>query len=87
LQEGRRVGADSKVHDVIGWWVAAAAVVIALVVLGYCTYEVLWRLRRLRRDVASLTALTPEVAALQRRLQLVVERSSSIGSSRTAGGR
>jgi len=72
---------------VIGWWVAAAAVVIALVVLGYCTYEVLWRLRRLRRDVASLTGLAPEVAALQRRLQLVVERSSSVGSSRTAGGR
>jgi hypothetical protein len=72
---------------VIGWWVAAAAVVIALVVLGYCSYEVLWRVRRLRRDVASLTGLAPEVAALQRRLQLVVERSSSIGSSRTAGGR
>jgi hypothetical protein len=72
---------------VIGWWVAAAAVVVALVVLGYCTYEVLWRVRRLRRDVASLTELAPEVAALQRRLQLVVERSSSIGSSRTAGGR
>jgi hypothetical protein len=72
---------------VIGWWVAAAAVVIALVVLGYCTYEVLWRVRRLRRDVASLTELAPEVAALQRRLQLVVERSSSVGSSRTAGGR
>ena len=67
----------------IGWWVAAAAVVIALVVLGFCTYEVRWRVRRLRRDLAGLTALAPEVAAVQRRLQLVVERSAA----RPAGGR
>jgi hypothetical protein len=62
-------------------------VVIAVVVLGFCTYEVLWRVRRLRRDVAALTSLAPEVAALQRRLELLVERSSSVGSARTAGSR
>jgi hypothetical protein len=72
---------------VIGWWVAAAALVIALLVLGFCTYEVLWRVRRLRRDVAELVGLAPEVAAIQRHLHLAVERSASIGSSRPAGGR
>lgn len=71
----------------IGWWVAAAAVVIALLVLGFCTYEVLWRVRRLRRDLAALSELAPDVAAVQRRLQLVVERSSSMKSSRPAAGR
>jgi hypothetical protein len=73
---------------VIGWWVAAAAVVIALLVLGFCTYEVLWRVRRLRREVAGLAALAPELAAVQRRLQLAVERSASMrSSSGTIGGR
>lgn len=67
----------------IGWWVFGGAVVFAMVALGYCTYEVLWRVRRLQRDVTALAGLAPDVAAVQRRLRIVTDRSSA----RAAGGR
>lgn len=38
-------------------------------------------MRRLRRDVAALAELVPEVTAVQRRLQLLSSRTSSIGSN------
>jgi hypothetical protein len=63
--------------------VAGVAVVITVLVLGYCTHEVLWRVRRVRRDLAALAGLAPELAAVQRRLQLVTSRSSA----RATGGR
>jgi hypothetical protein len=62
---------------VIGWLAVAGAVVVALAVLGYCAYQIIWRLRRLQRDVAQLADLAPEVAALQRRLQLLSHRASA----------
>lgn len=70
----------------IGWWVAGGAVLIALMVMGFCAYELLWRVRRLRRDVAALAELAPEVAALQSRLEQVANRVSTIGPSGAAVG-
>jgi hypothetical protein len=62
---------------VIGWLAVAGAVVVAAAVLGYCAYQVSWRLRRLQGDVTRLTDLAPEVAALQRRLELLAHRASA----------
>jgi predicted nucleic acid-binding protein len=60
---------------VIGWLAIGGAALFALVVLGFCVYEVLWRVRRLQRDVSLLTSLAPELAAVQRRLQVLQSRS------------
>ena len=38
----------------IGW---GAAIVIAVVVLGFCAYEVLWKAKRLRTDLEQLQEL------------------------------
>ena len=61
----------------IGWLAVGGALLFALVVLGYCSYEVLWRVRRLQRDAAAITGLAPELAAVQRRLQLLQHRTSA----------
>lgn len=59
----------------IGWLAVGGAALLALIVVGFCVYEVLWRVRRLQRDVAALGELGPEVAALQRRLQVLSNRT------------
>jgi hypothetical protein len=57
---------------VISW---LAAVVVAAVILGFCAYEIVWKARRLQRDLQrlqglgeSLQQLQGDVAAAQRRL-------------------
>jgi hypothetical protein len=57
---------------IIAW---LAAVVLAAVVLGFCLYELAWKARRLRRDLArvtelgdTLTRLLDEADAAQLRL-------------------
>jgi hypothetical protein len=70
---------------VIGWLAVGGALVFALVVLGFCVYEVLWRVRRLQRDTAMITDLAPEVAALQRRLELLQRRTAAPSTANTAG--
>lgn len=47
---------------VIAWLVAAA---LAAVVWAFCTYEVVWKAQRLRRDLARLQALNERVTQLQ----------------------
>ena len=69
----------------IGWLAVGGALVFALIVLGFCVYEVLWRVRRLQRDAAMITALAPEVAALQRRLELLQRRTTAASASSAAG--
>jgi hypothetical protein len=69
---------------VIGWLAVGGALLFALVVLGFCVYEVLWRVRRLQRDAATITDLAPDIAALQRRLQLLQHRTSAPATSTPA---
>lgn len=52
-----------------------AAVLVAAVILGFCAYEIVWKARRLRRDLErllglgeSLQQLQGDVAAAQQRL-------------------
>lgn len=57
---------------VIGAWIGAA--VLAVVVLGYCAYEIVWKARRLQRDVAALQGVAAELAGLQASLASVQQR-------------
>jgi hypothetical protein len=50
-------------------WVGA--VVVALVVLGFCAYEIVWKANRLRADLARLQAVQGELQ------QVAVELSTS----------
>ena len=61
----------------IGAWIAAA--VIALVVLGFCAYELAWKTRRLRRDVAQLQSLNAALIELQGGIAAAQERISAAG--------
>ena len=56
----------------IGAWIAAA--VIAVVVLGYCAFEIRWKARRLQRDLARLTTVQATLAALQADLDVTRRR-------------
>jgi hypothetical protein len=44
------------------------ALLIALVVLGICGYELDWKFKRLARDLAGLLAMRDELTSLQERL-------------------
>jgi type VI protein secretion system component VasK len=55
----------------IAWIVALA---FAAVVLAFCAFEVIWKARRLRADLAGLQALTDRVHGLQHDIVAVQER-------------
>ncbi|SHG80820.1 hypothetical protein SAMN05443575_2829 [Jatrophihabitans endophyticus] len=47
---------------IAAWGVAA---VVALVVLGYCAYEISWKTKRLRRDMDELTKVNAQLTQLR----------------------
>ena len=56
----------------IGAWIAAAA--IAVVVLGFCAYEIMWKSKRLRTDMAQLMTLNGQLTELQGSIMTVQQR-------------
>lgn len=56
----------------IAAWVVAA--VVALVVLGYCAYEIVWKAKRLQRDVGELTKAADQLQSLRGQLVEVQRR-------------
>ncbi len=67
-------------------WIAA--VVLAAVVLGFCSYEVWWKSQRLRRDVAGLQASAEQLQRLgasMREARARLERARSSAQSEDAG--
>jgi hypothetical protein len=64
-------------------WVPIAvwggAVLVALVVLGFCAYEIVWKSNRLRRDLGKLEALNAELAELRSGLAAAQERIARTG--------
>jgi hypothetical protein len=58
---------------IIAW---IAAVVIGLVVLGFCAYELVWKTNRLRRDLGRLQGLATELSALRTQVHDVQERAA-----------
>ena len=52
----------------MNWWVLGGwigAVVVAVLVFGFCAYELTYRAKRLRTDFARLTALSRSLTAIQ----------------------
>jgi hypothetical protein len=47
----------------LGAWIGA--LVIGIVVLGFCGYEIAWKSRRLQADLRELGALAAQLAALR----------------------
>lgn len=56
-------------------WAAAAAV--AVVVLGFCAYEIIWKTNRLRRDVAELQVAAGQLTELRDGLAAVQQRAAA----------
>jgi hypothetical protein len=64
-------------------WVPIAAwggaVLVAVVVLGFCAYEIVWKANRLRRDLGKLQAVNGQLVELQGRLAAAQERATGTG--------
>jgi hypothetical protein len=55
----------------VSWQVGLAwsiAVLVALVVLGVCGYELAWKSKRLSKDLRDLLTMRDELTSLQQRL-------------------
>jgi hypothetical protein len=61
----------------IGAWIAAA--VIAVVLLGFCAYEIVWKTKRLRADLGELQALADQLQDLRGKLVVTQERLAATG--------
>ena len=61
----------------IGAWAAAAAV--ALVVLGFCAYELTWKTNRLRGDLRHLQTLADDAERLRIQLAATRQRIAATG--------
>jgi Tfp pilus assembly protein PilN len=62
---------------VFGWPLLLAwgfALLVAIVVLGFCGYELRWKIARAQRDASRLSTVLAEAAALQAQLQQVQAR-------------
>jgi hypothetical protein len=61
----------------VGAWGAAA--LLAVVVVGFCAYEIIWKTRRLQRDVRGLQAQAAQLAELRARLVEAQQRLAATG--------
>lgn len=62
-----------------GVWIGAGAV--ALVVFTFCIYEITWKTHRFQRDLARLTGLNEQLAAIQREVRVVQRRIADAADS------
>lgn len=60
----------------VGAWIAAA--VVAVVVLGYCAYEIAWKTKRLRADLRKLQDVNDQLAELQTQLAATQQRATGL---------
>jgi hypothetical protein len=61
----------------IAAWCAAA--LVAVVVLGFCAYEIAWKTRRLYRDMQKMDGLSAQLAALRGELAEAQQRIAASG--------
>jgi hypothetical protein len=69
----------------VGAWVAAA--VIAVVVLGFCGYELAWKAKRLQADVRELQALAGRAQTLMGRAKALRAELADTQQNITAAAR
>jgi hypothetical protein len=63
---------------VVGAW--AFAVVLAIVLLGFGTYELSWKLRRLRTDQRRLEGVIEQLRGIAADLETAADRASTSSS-------
>jgi Tfp pilus assembly protein PilN len=56
-----------------------AAAVVALVVLGFCAYEINWKTKRLQGDLRKLQSLNGRLAELQAKVVAAQQRVAVAG--------
>jgi hypothetical protein len=61
----------------IAAWIAAA--LIAVVLLGFCAYEIIWKARRLQADLRELQTLAVQVEALRTGIADAQQRIAASG--------
>jgi hypothetical protein len=61
---------------IAAWCVAAT---VALVVLGFCTYEINWKTKRLRGDLQTLQPLADQLVQVRGQLGEAQERAAAAG--------
>ena len=64
---------------IIAW---AAALVVAVVILGFCGYELVWKGNRLRADLAKLQTLGGQLQALQAEVAATQARAAHSAGAR-----
>jgi hypothetical protein len=63
---------------VIGWIAFGAALVVVLGVLGYCGYELRWRVARLQADLARLDSDATRAQSLGEQLRSAQARIAAV---------
>lgn len=63
----------------IGVLAIGVVLVLGALILGFCGYEVAWRQRRLRADLAGLRALSRDLSAVTHELRLTRVRLAERG--------
>ncbi len=65
--------------DMIAWaaWIGVA--LVALIVLGFCAYEIVGKSRRLRREMRRLEAATARLQTLRDDLVAAQQRAAGTG--------
>jgi hypothetical protein len=53
------------------------AIVAALIILGFCAYELTWKLRRLRTDAEKLQRTVDALGVLQTQLNTLSQRAAA----------
>jgi hypothetical protein len=62
-------------YVILAW---IAAVLVTVVVLGFCAYELTWKLRRLRGDAEKLQKTIGQLAEMQLELNVIQQRASAL---------
>lgn len=60
---------------VLAWVIA---LVVAVVLLGFCAYEIVWKAKRLSRDLAGLRELDEQIGEVRAQLAVTQERVASV---------
>ena len=63
---------------ILAWVLALLA---AMVILGFCAYELTWKLRRLRTDADKLERTVADLAAVQAELNAIQQRAAGLRKS------
>lgn len=60
-------------------WIVA--LVLAIVVLGFCGYELVWKSKRLSRDLIGLRELDEQLGSIRAELAVTQERIAASGAT------